>query len=155
MWHVSIDGKENMCSYSEKIREIKRTLASSDDFNVAFKTFFDFLDDNPDFMSHGKKYKDRILKVLLETVGHSVFNEKVSVTKLRLILMEGEQFIHGACLINGRPAAVMFCPDIEIGLVAIAKSPFSDEMHYARITATVVTGKDAASFSHPLHRTRQ
>ncbi|KAF0136293.1 MAG: hypothetical protein FD153_1944 [Rhodospirillaceae bacterium] len=146
-----------MSSHSGKIQEIRKLLVSAEDFSYVFGSFFDFIEGSPDFIEKGKKYKNSILKSLLEAIGAGVFKCKCkcTVTHVRLLMIAEENFVHGSCLIDGHMAAILYCPDIEMGMVAVTQAPFSSQMHYVRITATVIKDRDAASVGHPLNRTLQ
>ncbi|MEO5374255.1 MAG: hypothetical protein H7840_08235 [Alphaproteobacteria bacterium] len=144
-----------MTSLSQRIQDLKKMLVTEEEFDLVFKHFLNITETDPDFFNRGNRYKDKMLKIAIGFVGEEIFKEKCSITNVKLLIINKEKFVHGSCLINGHLAVVMFCPDLEMGMVAITMAPASSMTHFARITTTVVKDADIANFHRPSKKTVQ
>jgi len=143
-----------MNRYGERLQELKKLLMTGDDFNATYRFFFDNFSDRA-FFGLGRKAKNPIIKATLESVRGQMFGEEGKVSLLKLINIPSARFYHGGCTINGRMATVIYFEDIEMGMVAIAMSLTSGQMHYARFSTTRVPADKAGAMVGPGTRTLQ
>lgn len=124
----------NIRAFEEHLTELKRMLALEDEFSDTFKYFFDYLGENRDFVSLGKRAKNPDLKNIIKAVGESVLNEEVKVTGFLLTFLKEHRFYHGGCQVNGRMATVFFFREISMGMVAMLHSMKTHNLSFIRFT---------------------
>ena len=142
-----------MSSHSAKIDQIKQMLETENNYRDILEAFLELVENEFNFLDVFDEYVNNMLIKVLGAVGYGIFNANCDVDQLRLIIDSNSEFIHGTCMINGNMTVILYCPDIEIGVVAVTLTSFPDQVHYARFTATFSEDGDAASIDHSAGRT--
>jgi len=123
----------------KELNELKDIVMTEKDFSVIWNKFFD-LAENPSFLHRGKPTKHPILKKIIETIGSSIFpNQKISIMHLMLQKVKGHKFVHGPFMINGHVGSLFYYDEINMGMMAIAKSGGTDLF---RISSTILAKED-------------
>jgi len=142
-----------MSDYSQKLQEMKKMLVSEDDFSRVYHFFFDHLACYQEFINLGKKEKNPILKATLKEIGAQVLGLECNVTKLELIKIRKDNFIHGGCFLNNSIATIVYFDDIDMGMAAINVVPLTSQMSYVRMSCTIVEDSTKAFPVSPGRRT--
>ena len=118
-----------------------------------FQEFFEASECELNLTDDSNDHKNDLLNAVLHSIGAQVFNSKCVVTQTKLFFVPTDEFVHGWCVMNGQLAVILFCPDIEMGMVAISMASSNDRVHYVRFTATSIEGCDMASINLSASRT--
>ena len=103
--------------------KLKTLLTTAKDFGKVWHYFFDHLGEDPDFLDLGYPTNDRFLSAFLQEAGNQVFQKKVIIKDLKLILIPDQHFIHGAGWMENCLAGIIYFADIYTGIASIS-SPF-------------------------------
>jgi len=133
-----------MAKYETKLAKLKDLLQTGDDFGEIMQYFLDHLGDHQDFINMGKRAKNKLVQEALLYVGKKLFQTDVKVTNVLLTEVKKAKFFHGACFIQGCFANLIYFEDIDVGMVAVLRSPHSSYVEYIRFTCYKVdVDKDA------------
>ena len=126
------------------LQQLKDLLMTAENLAEPWEYFFDHFGESREFHALGKKAgKAPILRAMLDRVGHELFRDDGKVGKLRLVSIPQEKFVHGSCNLGGRMSTLFYFTDIKMGTVTVW-DPTTGMQYHSRITATVLSGEDAA-----------
>ena len=121
-------------------------------FSETFEYFFENFGEDEEFMELGEPAEDETLVQLLGHIGGMMFQtDKVRLDHLLLISIPGHNFIHGGMMLNGAMANVIYCADLQQGILAVHRPKLTPSMQFARFSAEMLTPTmrgDKPEFKH-------
>lgn len=84
------------------------------------------------------------LKPILERIGQRLLNQAVALTTLPVTEIAEYNFLHGACLLNGKLASFFYFRDIDMGILTLLQSPKGGAA-MARFSRVYSTGQAAGA----------
>lgn len=137
--------------YADHINKLQLMLVSENDFSETYRYFFDYLGDDIDFIKLGKRDKSPDLKKILQTIGESIFEEKVTVTGFLVTQIPKYRFYHGGCQLNGHMAVFFFFRNFSMGMAGVSNADGPYNTLLARFTVFEAPNKRLSllSFSGP------
>lgn len=141
--------------FTDKLDELKKLLAATDDLNRAFSFFLDHFGNDPAFIQCGKVAKHEMLKLVLKSVCDDLFEKQGKVTNLKLFNAAKTKFFHGLCQMGGKTASFFYFDEIEMGMICIMMGPAFGQMSYVRFTTTTVDADHAGRTVAPARITIQ
>lgn len=128
---------------------LKDKLMMAVDFKEPWDYFFENFGEDPDFFKFGTHVKLPLLKEVVIKVSQRLFKqERIRMTDFVLTNISQYNFFHGACLVEGKIATVIFFDDIDMGLIALFLE--GNEITLARFS-TVKLEKTKDVFLVPPH----
>jgi len=125
--------------------ELKEKLGGASNFFPVYEYFLDHFGENPEFISLGDRTDSPFLEAVLAQVGGQLFQKEVEPHGLMLTRLPDQQFIHGACMLRGRLACVIYFEDIQMGLLAVDTAQDGGKLTVARFTGQRVPRGGAPS----------
>jgi hypothetical protein len=116
------------------LQDLKTDLINTEDFKKVWESFFDWLDQNQEFIDLGTRFSDERLETAIAEIGLQMFPNDGTVTMMLLIRLPDQQFIHGNVHVGGRAGGVIYFEDVSVGLVAVCDHFPSDETKFARFS---------------------
>lgn len=117
------------------IGRLKQKLITAKDLGSVWEYFWDYIDENPEFMQLGRPARHRFLEKVLREIGRKLFKKRVRLSKPMLIRLPKYGFIHGSCQLNDHLASVLYFEELQMGLVAIILSDYPSETQIVRFTS--------------------
>ncbi|MBF0451042.1 MAG: hypothetical protein HQK75_10090 [Candidatus Magnetomorum sp.] len=134
--------------FEKEINTFKNVLASETNFSKIWDYFMTNLGENPAFLRHGKKAKHPMVKKLLSIAGKKMFaGQEFKITNLMLQKVKNTKMVHGPFFINNKIGLVVYCDDINMGLIAISSG--HDRAEFYRITSQMLNKDDINNSSLP------
>ena len=134
------------------LETLRYKIATGKDFADVFTYFFDHFGEVPAFFDVGAPTQDELLMTLLSHVGGALFKTKrVSLSNMRLIGIKEHDFIHGALTINGAMASVIYCTDLQQGILSVyrpAKNPHTDFIRFSAEMLPPNFSAEVSKFKH-------
>jgi len=124
--------------FRDAIVALKDQIQAATEFNKPWHYFFDHLGENPEFLRIGIETQSPFLEAALAEIGKSVFKAEASVSNLLMLEIEGQDFIHGGCLLQGRLTNFLFYKDINVGLVSVLMSLQTSEYLFIRFSGAEI-----------------
>jgi hypothetical protein len=118
----------------DKLLTLKEMMLATEDFNDAWEFFFKAFTGNETFIEQSIKTEAPLLETILDKIGKTLFGNESMLSDLILLKIPQYNFIHGVCLIHGRPASLIFFEDSDIGLISVIKSITNHEMSLVRFS---------------------
>ena len=127
-----------MSIHPEAYKTLKRKLLQDEDISLALTYFFDNFGEDPEFFDHSKACKNMLLESVIQHIGGRLVAAKrpVSLQRLSMLNIPGQQFYHGSCTIKGQQVAFIYFDDIKTGCLGMVSS-LSDPMQFVRFSAHV------------------
>lgn len=126
---------------------LKMKMVQANDFGKVMDYFFDHFGENDQFMRLGEPTRHELLEqVLAATAKQTLRTSKVQITNGFFIHLPEQQFLHGACQLNGRLSNFFYFEDIDSGMVAIVTEPTKSETQIARFSCQMA--KDVSPPKH-------
>ncbi|EWY42784.1 hypothetical protein N825_00380 [Skermanella stibiiresistens SB22] len=135
---VTVTLEAVMSDYKRKLEEMKRILATDDDFGRVYRIFFDDVVTDRAFMALGEKNQSPLLRATLRIIGEDLLGTSCRVTGLRLIKLGRDKFVHGCCDINGHPTTLIYFEDIDMGMTAMIRDMATMVVTYSRVSTLVI-----------------
>jgi hypothetical protein len=117
-----------------QLQELKRQVLQEKELAPVWSYFLDHFGEDPDFIALGERTRHAFVEAVLEQVGQQLFARDGAVSRLILTRVADQQFIHGGFSMGGRIGGVFFFEEARIGLLAVADTPPSIEVKYARFS---------------------
>jgi hypothetical protein len=105
------------------LEKLKNILATGKDLSVAFTYFMDHFGENEAFLDLGRPKKNDTLEDLISAAAGAMFGVRVVLQQFLLIAVPKTHFIHGAGMINGMMATVIYFEDIQVGILCVYRGP--------------------------------
>jgi hypothetical protein len=121
------------------LKTLKKKLVDEKDFFKVMNYFFDYFGENQAFIDLGAPARHELLETILGQVGETLVGSPVVLSNLRTLHLPEHKFFHGACTINRQMATFFFFEDIQVGLMAVAKSLHAAETKIIRFTGYQVS----------------
>lgn len=134
------------------LETLRYKIATGKVFADTFEFFFDHFGEDADFVALGEPANDDMLLKLLGHVGSAIFKtDKVRLDNLRLIRIAEYDFIHGGMTINGAMANVIYCNDLQQGILVVFRPQSNPPTQFVRFSAemlTAIPGGGEGDFKH-------
>jgi hypothetical protein len=127
-----------------KLNRLKLKLMQEKELHVVMTYFFDHFGENRAFLDIGQSTRHNLLEsIIAQTIG-ALLGAKTKVILLNLMLFHipQHQFYHGAFIINGKMANVIYYDDIKMGCIAVVMST-SGMTNFVRFSAQNLPHKPA------------
>ncbi len=106
----------------ERIATLRKKLAEATDFLELWEYFLTHFAENPEFHELGRPAEASFLLEVIGELGSKLLNQQaIRISQLMLIEIPEASLFHGACLIEGRLAGLMFFQDLDMGLMALSE----------------------------------
>ena len=132
------------------LETLRFKISTAKDFSEVFEYFFDHFGEDPKFFEVGEPADNEMLVQMLGKIGGSIFKtDKVRLDNLRLVRIKEYNFIHGGMIMNGAMGNVIYCEDLQQGLLVIHRPGKNPPTHFARFTAEMLAphlAKEASKF---------
>jgi hypothetical protein len=122
------------------VSELKRKLATETEFGEIWRHYFDQFAENEAFLKLGRRVRSPDFERVISNVGFRLLVDEIELRQVMLTEIPEYSMLHGACLVNGHVAAVLFFADIDMGLLAITLSVDEGRMLYGRFTTRATNG---------------
>ncbi len=123
-----------------RLATLKDKLVSAKDFAPVWTYFFDNFGEDPAFIALGERTHSPFLEAVLQQVGRALLQKDVTLTDVLLTHLPEHQFIHGACVINGALANLIYFEDVHVGALAVVTSVSPGETKMVRFTGRPLHG---------------
>ena len=134
------------------LETLRYKIATAKVFADVFEYFFDHFGEDMEFLDLGESADDDLLLNLLGQVGGVIFKtDKVRLDGLRLVRIADYHFIHGGMTMNGAIANVIYCDDIQQGILAVHRPRVSPPTQFVRFSAEMLAPNltaEASKFKH-------
>lgn len=125
----------------KKMDTLKEKLVNCKDFREAFNYFFDHFGENDQFLDMGQEVEYSELKQVLAKVGQlTIANHNANPSMFLIIKLKKHNFYHGAYFLDSRLVNFIFFKDIDKGMIAVASSPDSKRVLFARFSLAQFKG---------------
>ena len=122
-----------------KLKILRQKIATEKVFSKAFEYFFDHFGEDPKFFDVGEPVKDDRLIEMLGQIGGEIFQtELVALVNIRLVKIKEYRFIHGGMTMNGAVANVIYCDDIQKGILVVYRPTETPHTRFARFSAEMI-----------------
>lgn len=109
---------------ADALKVLKKMVLQESDFDKIWSYFLDNFGDNVEFLKQGVPLMDTshpLFQVIIQTFRdvlkrNNIKEKSAVVMQISLVQYEAEGFIHGAGLIDGHFAGVMFFREINVGM---------------------------------------
>ncbi|HNG94917.1 MAG TPA: hypothetical protein PLB32_19090, partial [Acidobacteriota bacterium] len=128
-------------NFDQPLAELKRKVQTAQNLKEPWEYFFDHLGEKDEFLAAGKEIQHPFLESVLQEVGKAILQTEPKPTQTLLIQMTNQPFIHGASWISGRLFNILFFPDDQIGMIAVASPWDMKNVTFARFSCTEVDGE--------------
>lgn len=136
------------------LETLRLKIATGTNFMEVFEYFFDHFGEDPAFLGAGELVEPKetnLLTQLLAHIGSAIFKtDKIVMKDTRLIRVPEYQFIHGGFIMNGCMANVIYCEDLQKGILVVHRPKINPPTHFARFSAEMLPSnltKEAAKFN--------
>ncbi len=134
------------------LETLRYKIATAKVFADVFEYFFDNFGEDPDFFALGEPAEDDLLLKLLGHIGGEIFKtDKVRLDGLRLIRIAEYNFIHGGMTMNGAMGNVIYCEDLQKGLLVVHRPGKNPPTQFVRFSAEMLpphVAAEASKFKH-------
>lgn len=117
-------------------------IMTDKDFSKIFAYFYDHFGEDPAFFEASEpmeaKPNDLLVQLLGQIGGAILKTEKIALTNLRLLRVAEYQFIHGGFGLNDALGTVLYCEDLQKGIVALHRPRKNQPVHFARFSAEML-----------------
>jgi len=127
-----------------RLPELKQKLLYEQRLSVVWEFFLDHFAENLEFIAAGEEIRHALVEAIIAQIAEQLFADDGAVGNLLLARLSGPQFIHGGFSMGGRPGGVIYFEDDQVGLLAVAQGPGSDEVKFARFS-----GQQIKRFTEP------
>jgi hypothetical protein len=117
-----------------KLATLKDKLLHADEFGTVWKYFLDHFGEDPAFIALGEPTEQPFLEAVFAEIGRQLLGRPLTVSRLRLIRLPEEGFIHGGAALDGKPANVLYFEDVQVGMLGVVWSLAPGVMKYARFS---------------------
>jgi hypothetical protein len=127
-----------------KVTMLKMKLVEEKELRDVMNYFFDHLGEDEAFIDLSKPTRHQMLEAIIgQTVGPMVGSKgKAVLVNFVLLHVPEHQFYHGAFLIQGRMANVIYFDDIKMGCIAVVMS-LAGKTNFIRFSAQEMPHKPA------------
>ena len=137
--------KESVKINLSKLKILRQKIATKKVFSKAFEYFFDHFGEDPKFFDVGESVKDdRLIEMLGQIGGETFQTELVALVNIRLVKIKEYRFIHGSMTMNGAVANVIYCDDIQKGILVVYRPTEIPHTRFARFSAEMIAPNLAA-----------
>ena len=134
------------------LETLRHKIVTGKVFSDVFEYFFDHFGEKMEFFDEGEPAKDELLLNLLGQIGGAIFKtEKVTLDRLCLMRIEKYNFIHGGMTMNGAVANVIYCDDLQKGILAVHRPKMNPPTQFARFSAEMLAPNLVAESSNFKH----
>ena len=124
------------------LETLRYKIATGPVFADIFEYFYDHFGEDPAFFEASEPMEPLEQELLLKLLGHiggAVFKtDKVKLDNLRLLRVAEYDFIHGGFTMNGAMANVIYCSDLQKGIVVIHRPRQNPTTQFARFSAEML-----------------
>ena len=113
---------------------LKQNLLTATQFKEVANYFLTHFGENREFMALGDHADHAMIQMAVEQIVAQVYKDKnaIVLTKVKLIHLPEQRFLHGSFIVNGHIGTVIYFEDVYKGLVVIA--PPSGDCHFCRFS---------------------
>ncbi len=134
------------------LETLRYKIAAGKVFADTFEYFYDHFGENPEFFDAGEPAEDELLVKMLGHIGGAIFQtDKIKLDRLALVKIEEYDFIHGGMTMNGAMANVIYCTDLQKGIVVVHRPGKNPPTQFARFSAELLAphlAKEVSNFRH-------
>ena len=134
------------------LETLRFKISTAKDFSEVFEYFFDHFGEDPKFFDAGEPAENDLLLQLLGQIGGQIFKtDRVKLDNLRLIRVKEYNFIHGGMTINGAMANVIYCEDLQQGLLCLFRPTVKPPTQFVRFSAEMLAphlAQEASKFKN-------
>jgi len=134
------------------LETLRDKIVNGKDFADIFEYFYDHFGENTEFLDEGEPANDQLLVGLLGKIGGAIFKtDRVRLDNLFLIRIPEYHFIHGGFTMNGAISSVIYCTDLQKGIVVVHRPKSNPPTHFARFSAEMLAPNltaQASKFKH-------
>ena len=134
------------------LRTLRQKIVNGKDFSEVFEYFFDKFGENPEFLGVGEPVENELLlKMVCQFAGKVFKTEKLLVARVLFVGIKEHKFIHGCMTINDAMCSVIYCEDLQKGIIAIHRFSGDENTHFGRFSAEMLPQNFASemnSFKH-------
>ena len=123
-----------------RLDTLKQKLLETRNFMEVWDYFMTHFGEVDDFMALGETYVSRPLEGVLAQLAQQVVGPSTPVSRMLLIRLPEQQFVHGTAMLGGRLANLIYFEDVGVGLVGIVMSPATGENRVIRFTTGTKPG---------------
>jgi hypothetical protein len=125
------------------LQQLKQKLLHDEKLDPVWSFFMDHFADRSEFIALGERAHHALVEAVVAQVGQQLYASDGAVSGLLLTRVADQRFLHGGFFMGGRPGGVIYFEDAHIGLVAVAETPPSIQVKYARFSG------------RPVHKSRE
>ncbi|MFZ4536430.1 hypothetical protein [Propionivibrio sp.] len=138
-------------SVTENLEKLKTMMANATDFSEPMYFFMDHLVTDNRFMGAGEISHDAKVAAMFGAVSEALYrqvdpNHKETARKLLICKLAAFNFYHGAYQIGKQMATLIYYPDVDQGMVAMASLTGSGLTVYSRFSEHQFSSKDYVNF---------
>ena len=124
------------------LETLRVKIATENDFAKIFEYFYDHFGEDPAFFEISEpftaKANDLIVQLVAQIGGAVLKTKQIKLDNLRLLRVADYHFVHGGFMLNGAMGTVIYCDDIQKGMVALHKMKKNEPVHFARFSAEML-----------------
>ncbi|SMF96728.1 hypothetical protein SAMN02949497_4134 [Methylomagnum ishizawai] len=103
----------------KKLLILKDKLIKSKDFKEPCDYFLGHFAERPEFMRMGEPVDGEFMRPIVVELGNALLKRRPSEVRLTMTEIAEYHFLHGACLIDGKPANLIYFRDIDMGILSL------------------------------------
>jgi len=128
-----------------KLATLKRLMMQEEDIVNVMRYFLDHLSEDPDFTDQSVPAHHPQLQAIIPQVGAELFGFEGLATMRYYLLLQipGQQFYHGACMLNDKMIAFIYFDDIRTGCLGAVTS-LNAPTEFARFSTSTPTRQGQA-----------
>jgi hypothetical protein len=130
-----------------KLQELKQKLIQDAQLPPVWTFFMDHFADKPEFIALGDRARHPLVEAVVAQVAEQMFPKDGKVRGLMLSRLADQQFLHGGLMMGRRIGGVIYFEDAHIGLIAVADTPPSIEVKYARFSGRPIADRGEPSLN--------
>lgn len=131
---------------------LRYKIATATKFADVFHYFLDHFGEDPDFFDYGEPTEDPMLIKLMSIACGELFRTKrIELTRMRLIEIKDENFIHGPLTINGAMGTVIYCTALQKGILCLKRPSNKGNTDFVRFSAEMLPPNFSAELSKFKH----
>jgi hypothetical protein len=118
-----------------QLEGLKQRLVKTEQFDSVAQDFAIGASDDTTFLELGELVDNDLLAGVIHAAGRECFGQDSRIERMTLIRIDSAHFIHGAFILGGRMANVMYFEDVGIGVVSIAALSPEPTTEFVRFAA--------------------
>jgi hypothetical protein len=120
------------------LEELKQKLSPAKNLSSVWSFYLDNFADYQEFTDLGEPTENPLVEAAVTQICQQMYGREIAVRDLLLIRLADYQFVHGPFLVGGRMGAFIYFEDKQMGLVAVAEVPPSQEVKYSRFSCQIM-----------------